>query len=73
MNRERRQPFRASYDMCCAHKMVVDDVCKMISRNTVHLENDNILIVFGHRECASDTVLNFDVAHFFWREVGAAA
>ena len=48
MNRQGRKPFFPADHERRAHKMIVDRVREMISRNTVRFQNNHVLIVFSN-------------------------
>lgn len=58
VNRQRCEPFLAANNVRCAHKVVVDNMRKMIRRDSVRLKQNNILVVYRHCELAADSVLN---------------
>ena len=56
MYRQSCQPLFAAYNDGSAHQVVIHNVCKVVGRNTVRLEDDNILVVLGDFHLALDQV-----------------
>ena len=48
VNGQGRKPFFATNYQCSAHEVVIDRVSKMVGRNSVRFQNDDVLIIFRH-------------------------
>ena len=50
------EPFLAADNVGGAHQMIVNGVCEMVGRDSVRLEENEVLVVFGDLKLASDEV-----------------
>ena len=61
MYRQSREPFLAAHNDGRAHQMIVHNVCKVIGRDAVRLEDNDVLIVLSDLHLALYEVLVTDL------------